>query len=212
MAKNDRDNPAFLLQFSLLLAAEAIFALTPLGSLPAIGPIVMTLSMIPVILTSLTLGTKAGSLMGAITGLISFFVWTFMPPSPAVAFIFTPFYTKAAFTGSWGSVLTCFVPRILVGAVTGLSYKLMSNLNHNYKILHYSISAILGSLTNTFLVIAGIYLFFAEQYAVISDSDLFFVFRLMILTNGIPEALICAVIIPIVYKPFVKVIGRLYNG
>lgn len=82
-----------LIQFGALLAIEAIFWFTPLGSLPAIGPIVATLAMVPVIITALLLGTKAGTIMGACAGMFSFLVWTFSPPSPIVAFVFTPFYT-----------------------------------------------------------------------------------------------------------------------
>ena len=46
----------FLVLFAVILAIEAIVCFTPLGSLPALGPIVATLAMIPV--------TIAGILMG----------------------------------------------------------------------------------------------------------------------------------------------------
>ena len=69
MHNSKRDSVRFFIQFALLAAIEAVFCFTPLGSLPAIGPIVATLAMIPVIITSILLGTKAGTLMGAITGL-----------------------------------------------------------------------------------------------------------------------------------------------
>ena len=95
---------SFLVKFSILVVIEAIFCFTPLGSLPALGPIVATLAMVPVIVTALILGTKAGAAMGAIAGLFSFIVWTFMPPVPPVAFVFTPFYDYRLYTSnfSWG--------------------------------------------------------------------------------------------------------------
>ena len=43
----------FMAHFALLLAIEAIVCFTPLGSLPAIGPIVATLGMVPVSYTHL---------------------------------------------------------------------------------------------------------------------------------------------------------------
>ncbi len=55
----------FLTQFGLLLAIEAIVCFTPLGSLPAIGPIVATLMMVPVAITGCLLGVRAGTAMGA---------------------------------------------------------------------------------------------------------------------------------------------------
>lgn len=65
MHNSKKDSVRFFIQFALLAAIEAVFCFTPLGSLPAIGPIVATLAMIPVIITSILLGTKAGTLMGA---------------------------------------------------------------------------------------------------------------------------------------------------
>ena len=38
--KQNNDRVALLVRFSMLLAIEAIVCFTPLGSLPAIGPIV----------------------------------------------------------------------------------------------------------------------------------------------------------------------------
>jgi len=58
-----KNKTLFLAQFGILLAIEAIFCFTPLGSIP-MGPIVATLAMIPVILVAILLGTKAGTLMG----------------------------------------------------------------------------------------------------------------------------------------------------
>lgn len=181
-----------LVQFSILLAFEAIFCFTPLGSLPAIGPIVATLAMIPVVITALLLGTKAGAIMGAFAGLFSFLVWTFTPPSPVVAFIFTPFYTLGKFSGNFGSILICFLPRILVGTVAGLTYQALSKAFPNKNVLCFSISAALGSLTNTFGVLGGIWLFFGNQYSSIAGQTILYVIGFTILTSGIPEAVVSA--------------------
>jgi uncharacterized membrane protein len=117
---NGRSKVLFMVQFALLLALEAIVCFTPLGSLPAVGPIVATLMLIPVILTAVLLGTAAGTAMGFFAGLFSFLVWTFSPPSPIVAFVFTPFYALGDLRGNIWSLVICFVPRILVGTVTGV--------------------------------------------------------------------------------------------
>jgi len=167
---NRKNKTLFMVQFAVLLAIEAIFCFTPLGSLPAIGPIVATLGMIPVIITALSLGTKAGTAMGAFAGLFSFLVWTFMPPTPISAFVFTPFYSFGEFSGNFGSILICFIPRILVGTVAGASHKTFSRLFSEKSILRFSLSAALGSLTNTFLVMGGIWLFFGDQYATLAGD------------------------------------------
>jgi thiamine transporter ThiT len=65
---DNKINARVLARFAVLLAIEALFCFTPLGSIPALGPIVMTLAMIPVILTGQLMGPGAGSLMGAFAG------------------------------------------------------------------------------------------------------------------------------------------------
>ena len=179
-------------QFALLLALEAIVCFTPLGSLPAVGPVVATLGMIPVIITAIVMGTGAGTAMGAFAGLFSFLVWTFMPPNPLMAFVFTPAYSLGASRGNFWSLVICFVPRILVGTVAGLCFRLFTRLNWK-KPLAYGVSGVLGSLVNTFLVLGGIYFFFGSSYASALGQNfgaLPALIGLMILTNGIPEAIL----------------------
>lgn len=191
----------WLVQFGVLLAIEAIFCFTPLGSLPALGPIVATLAMIPVVITAILLGTKTGTIMGAFAGLFSLIVWTFTPPSPIVAFVFTPFYTLGEFSGNFGSLLICFVPRILVGTVTGLVYQVLSKKFPSKNVLCFSLSAALGSLTNTFGVMGGIWLFFGDQYSTIVGSAILIIIGSTVLTSGIPEAIVSAIAASAVCKP-----------
>jgi len=197
-----------LVQFAVLLAIEAIFCFTPLGSLPALGPIVATLAMIPVILTALLLGPKAGTLMGGFAGLFSFIVWTFIPPSPIAAFVFTPFYSFGEFSGNFGSVLICFVPRILVGTVAGITYIGLSKVMPNKNALCFSLSAALGSLTNTFGVMGGIWLFFSNQYSSIAGDAILLIIGTTILFSGIPEAIVSAIAASAVCKPLKIVLAK----
>lgn len=205
--KSKRNKTLFLIQFGALLAIEAIFCFTPLGSLPAIGPIVATLAMVPVIITALLLGTKAGTIMGACAGLFSFYVWTFTPPSPIVAFVFTPFYTLGQFSGNLGSLLICFIPRILTGTVAGATYYKLSITFPQKNVLCFSLSAILGSLTNTFGVMGGIWLFFGNQYSTVAGETILLIIFSTILTSGIPEAIVSAILASAVCKPL-KIILR----
>jgi uncharacterized membrane protein len=190
-----------LVQFSILLAIEAIFCFTPLGSLPAIGPIVATLAMIPVLITAMMLGTGAGALMGFFTGLFSFLVWTFMPPNPLTAFIFTPFYSAGDFHGSFWSLVICFVPRVMVGVVTGALYKLLTKHFPNKAVLRYGLSGFCGSLVNTILVLGGILVFFGGAYSSLIGGAIFAAAGLTVLTSGIPEAVIGALVSYAVCKP-----------
>jgi uncharacterized membrane protein len=199
----------FIVQFSLLLAIEALVCFTPLGSLP-IGPIVATLSHIPVIIAAILLGTGAGAAMGFFFGLFSFIVWTFTPPSPIVAFIFTPFYSVGAVSGNFWSIVVCFVPHILIGVAAGLLFKLFSRTFERFdgkRVLAYSLTGILSSLVNTLLVLGGIYVFFGSPYAKaigVSYELLLGLIGTTVLTNGILEAVLAAVLSYAVCYPLKK--------
>jgi Predicted membrane protein len=185
-------NTLFLAQFAMLLAIEAIVCFTPLGSIP-IGPLVATLSAVPVIITAIMLGTGAGSLMGAFFGLFSFLVNTFMTPNPITSFVFTPVYpVPGEPRGSFLSLLICFVPRILVGTVAGALFHIFRRTKMK-AVLTYGLSGVIGSLINTFLVLGGIYVFFGQSYAQAIGQGfdaLLGLIGLTVVTNGIPEAVI----------------------
>ena len=86
---------------------------------------------------------------------------------------------------------------ILTGVVAAVSAKGFAKLLHyKFYIFTYSLSGILASLTNTFLVLGGIYLFFGQSYASalgIAYEALLGAIGLTILTNGIPEAVVAAI-------------------
>jgi uncharacterized membrane protein len=200
----------FLVQFALLLAIEAIVCFTPLGSLPAIGPIVATLAMVPVVITAILLGTLAGTLMGFFTGLFSLIVWTFMPPSPIIAFVFSPFYSLGAIGGNAWSLVICFVPRILTGTVAGATFKALKKTKLA-DFFVYGFSGFLGSMMNTLLVLGGIYAFFGQDYAGalgIGYNLLLGIIGTTLLTSGIPEAVIAWIAAFAVCKPLHKILSK----
>ncbi len=191
---------ADLTKFSLLLAIEAIFCFTPLGSLPALGPIVMTLAMIPVIVTAIVMNTKYATLMGFFAGLFSFIYWTFVAPSP-MSVIFTPFYSVGNASGNFNSLIICFVPRILTGTFAGLSISLFKKYNLTTR---YGLAGLIGSLTNTFGVLIGIALFFGDLYASMVGQSLAIIIATTIITNGIPEAVLSTIVSIVIAKAFKK--------
>ncbi len=206
-----RKSPVFtLVLFSIMLALEALVCFTPLGSLFAGTPIVATLSHIPVILTAVILGTGYGTVMGFFFGLFSFIVWTFMPPpaSAAMAFLFTPLYSAGAYEGSVWSLVICFVPRILVGTVSGLCFAGLDRLKRLPQLAALAITGVLGSATNTVLVISGFYLFFAEQYAEIAGISVDSIMTGIIGVNGLMEAAVAALLAAAVGKAVLSFMRR----
>jgi uncharacterized membrane protein len=205
-----------MVEFSILLAIEAIFCFVPfLGSLPALGPIVMTTMMIPVIITAIILGPFAGTLMGFFSGLFSFIVMSFVYPT-LTSFVFTPIYSP----GNAGSLVICFLPRILAGTAAGLLFKSMGNLSPKQAILRFGLSGFLGSFVNTIGVVGGIWLFFGQTYVTALGSDyisavsaqypalmgnaMVGLVLITVITSGIPEAVLGGLVAYAVCRPIIK--------
>ena len=193
------------LKLSLIVVIELIFCFTPLGTIP-IGPIAATLSMVPVIISSLTFGKRIGMFMGGVFGLCSFIYWTFIMPAFPTAFLFTPFAEAAMYKGNIFSLVICFVPRILAGITPITASKLfLCNRNVRSDIKADVLGAIAGSMTNTILVLFMIFVFFGREYSTIVGKNLLIVLGMTVLTNGIPEAIICAIVCPVVVRVIKKI-------
>ena len=225
----NRKNILFIVQFSLLLALEAIFCFTPLGSIPFTPIMVATLGMIPVIITALLLGTAAGSIMGLMAGIFSLIVWVFMPPASFLIVVFSPVVSR-----SFWSIVFCIVPRILVGTVTGLVYSLISRINKKSGILDifaFGVSAALGSFVNTALVLWGGYVIFHNQLSSIfagneaitdwiksvlsviggtftTETAVLTAINILVLTNGIPELIVSVIVGFFVCKPLKYILAK----
>ena len=208
--RKNRKQILFLCQFSILLAIEIIVCFTPLGTLPSLGMLSATLSHVPVIITALILGTKAGTFMGFAFGMCSFIYWTFVAPG-AFSFLYTPFYSLGEYSGNFGSLLICFVPRILIGVVTALTMKGLTKVLKN-EFVAATVAGVAGTLTNTLLVLGGIYIFFGAEYysmAVADSSQTLLAFLgMVILTNGLPEAAIGGIAASAIAVPVKKAIKK----
>ena len=207
--KNNKQKLLVFIQFSLLLAIELIVCFTPLGTLPALGPLSATLSHVPVIITAVLLGTGAGAGMGFAFGMCSFIYWTFVAPG-AFSFIYTPFYSAGAFHGNVGSLLICFVPRILIGVVAGLICRAFRKTKRG-EFIGAALAGAAGSLTNTILVLGGIALFFGQQYLQATDSvgkSIVAILGVTVLTNGLPEAVIGGIAAAAVAVPVKRIVEK----
>ena len=193
-----------LVQLALLTGIELIFAFTPLGSLP-IGPIVATLAHIPVIIAAVVLGYGPGIYMGFLFGFLSFIVNSFVYPT-ATSFVFTPIVSGGIMPGSFLSLVICFVPRIMLGVVSTALYRLVSRWDKKM-IAAAVVAALGGSLAHTALVLGGIYVFFGEAYAATIGQPFTILLGLImsvVVTNGLPEAAIAAVVAAALVRPLSK--------
>lgn len=214
-ANGDRKSQTLgMVQVALFAALIIIMAFTPfLGYIP-LGFTRATIIHIPVIIGSVLLGPKKGAVLGGIFGLTSFINNTMNPT--VTSFVFTPFYSLGEMQGGIGSIIICFIPRILVGVVPyfvfhGL-YKKMKAKNSGM-IMSLGIAGLAGSLTNTLLVMNLIFLFFKDAYAAangVAANAVYGFILSVIAMNGIPEAIVAAVIVAIVGRTLLK--SHIFKG
>lgn len=196
-----------MVQVALFAALIIIMAVTPmLGYIP-LGFTRATIIHIPVILGSILLGPGKGAILGGVFGLTSFVNNTINPT--VTSFVFTPFYKLGEFEGGFGSLIICFLPRILVGVVPYFVYKGLQKImqqKKSGKLLALSVAGLAGSLTNTILVMGFIFVFFKDAYAAANGvaTNAVFGFILSIVgMNGVPEAIVAAVIVAFVGRVLV---------
>lgn len=168
-----------------------------------------TLIHIPVIIGSIMLGPKKGGFLGFVFGCTSLINNTFQPS--LLSFAFSPFYSIGDVGGNFFSLIICFVPRVLVGIIPYFVYTGVKKLLRERKaadFLALPLAAVAGSFTNTLLVMNLIYICFQEQFAVAKEIALNAVYGVIlsiIAANGIPEAIVAAVLVTAVCK---ALIGR----
>ncbi len=197
MALNN-DKTKKLTRMAIIIAIQLILTFTPfIGYIP-LGFTRATIVHIPVIIGSILLGPKCGALLGFVFGLTSFYTNTTSPT--ITSFVFTPFYSVGDTSGNLLSLVICFVPRILVGVVPYYICKSLKSTKLDGKI-SYALAGLGGSLTNTLLVMHMIYLFFGESYGAankIASGALYSFITSIIFINGVPEAIVAAIITMIV--------------
>ena len=148
-----------MVQTAIFGAIVCIMAFTPfLGYIP-LGFTRATIIHVPVIIASLLMGPKKGGVLGFLFGLTSFINNT-MNPTPT-SFVFTPFYSIGDVSGGVGSIIICFIPRILVGIVPFYVYKLAMHFRRKSGVSPTGLvlAGISGALVNTLLVMNLIFVF-----------------------------------------------------
>lgn len=204
-----RDN-AFL---SILIAIIFILTFTPIGFINLVV-IKATIIHIPVIIGSILLGPKRGAILGASFGAASLISNTLMPS--LLSFAFSPFMpVYGTDHGSPMALIVCFVPRILVGIAPWYVCRLMDwkmkGKGSGSQTLSFTVGAVVGSMINTILVMGLIYILFHNAYAQlkgVSSNAVLGVILGVVGTNGIPEAIVAAVMTSAICLPMKKVMKR----
>ena len=193
--------------FTLFAALIVVMSMT-IGYIP-LGFMNATIIHIPVIIGAILLGPSYGGALGGVFGLTSLINNTLRPN--ITSFVFTPFYSlDPRFDGSFASLIICFVPRILIGVISAYLYKALSKTKLKSSI-SLAITGFAGSMVNTVFVMGGIYLLFGESYAKAKDMGfeaLFSVIMGVVGINGVPEAIVAAVLTSAIVIPLHKYLKK----
>lgn len=136
----------------LLTAILVVMSFTPLGYLN-IGPLSITLNIIPVAIAALTMGPAGGAAVGAVFGLTSFLqcIGVGLPsPFGVTLFGINPFFT----------VILCIVPRILDGFILGYIHKFVSKLANS--ITSCFVTGFAAAFLNTLFFMTALMLMFGN--------------------------------------------------
>ncbi|AQP53984.1 ECF transporter S component [Vagococcus penaei] len=196
---------------AIFLSIILLFAFTPLGFIN-FGVIKATLIHVPVIIGAIVLGPRVGAFLGLAFGLISM-LNSAINPGP-LSFVFSPFIPIIGTDhGSLWAIVIAFVPRILVGIIPYYVYKLLKTRLPKMKTsLSLLIAGICGSLTNTLLVMNFIYFLFNPAYSQLNEGlvggNLYKLVLTVIITNGIPEAIIAGLATSAVASVLIKLTQR----
>ena len=196
-AKNTSD----LIKMALFVAIIILLSVTPLGYIH-LGVINATTIQLPVIIGAVLFGRKKGAFLGGVIVITSMIKNTFQPY--ATSFVFSPFVPVfGKDEGSLLAILVCIVPRVMIGVVAGLLFAALSKTKFS-KAVSAGICGFCGALTNTILVMGGIYFFFGRSYSAAREQayeTLIGTVMATITGIGITEALVSAVISAAVCVP-----------
>ena len=144
-----------LTTLALMIAVMIIFAFTPIGSIP-IGPLVISLQVIPVAICAVVLGPKGGAIAGAVFGLLSFLqCFGIGIPSGmgAVLVQINPFF----------AFIQRFIPRALDGFLAGLIFNAVAKAS-DVRISCFVTGFCTALMNTAFFMFSLVFLFGNTEY------------------------------------------------
>lgn len=189
MERTRRFSTTYLAELSLLVAIIILMAFTPLGYFKTFG-LDITLIVIPIAIGAVTLGPKAGAILGATFGITSFVRAVYgMSAFLKILFDINPF----------GIFVTCIISRALVGWFTGLIFAGLKKTRLSNTVAVF-ISSLCCPLLNTTLFMSSLVFFFYNTDKIQSlvakfgsVNPIAFIIA-FVGTNGLIEVIVCSIV------------------
>ncbi len=141
-----------LVLLGLLTAVMLLFSFTPIGTIP-IGPLSISLNVIPVALAAIVLGPVGGAVMGAVFGILSFLqcIGIGIPSGMGAAlFAINPFL----------AFVQRFIPRLLDGLLIGFIFKGVRKISNTY--VSCAVTGFCSAFFNTAFFMSALVLLFGN--------------------------------------------------
>lgn len=173
-----------LTRLAILIAIVLAMKLTGLSSIP-VGPLNMTLNMIPIGIGAMLLGPLAGGILGMVYGFTSFY------DAVTGGSVMTHIFFQLTPLGTFG---LCVVVRILVGVLTGLIFEALQKIDKHNTLCFFA-GGLAAPLLNTLLFMGYIVLFFynseyiQNRVSTLGATSAFMFVILSVGIQGIVEAL-----------------------
>lgn len=109
-----------------------------------------------------------------------------------------------------GAIVTCFVPRILIGVVSAYVYRAVARKD-KHQFFACGLAGVVGAMVNTILVMGCILLFFMQPYANVNGvlpSALWGIIGMTIAVNGVLEAIVTGILVVAIAKPLLLIMKK----
>lgn len=204
MKNNVNTRTQKMVQMAILVAIMLIFAYTPLGYLK-VGLIEITFMVLPIAIGAIILGPGCGAILGGLFGVTSFIQ----------CFGASAFGTFLLSMNPILTFITCMVPRILCGWLSGLIFQALKK-NTKMKTASYFIGSLSTALLNTFFFMLCIIVFFWHSDTFLSTmtswslpTDSVWVFLVAFVgVNGVVEAVVNCIAAGTIAKVLSRVVNR----
>ena len=196
--KRARKRKALVLtQNAILSALIVLMAFTPIGYLH-LGVVKMTFIMVPVAVGAITLGEKSGAFLGLVFGITSFMQCFGLDLFGTTLFGINPVYT----------FIMCIVPRVLMGYLCGVVYKLIARKKKKFALVFASF---LAPVLNTTFFMSLLLLFFGKSDYIMgirNGAELLPFLVAFVGLNGVMEIVTTTVIAPPVASVVKKAVKK----
>lgn len=149
--KNNQPTMFKMVFTAILCALILLMTFTGIGYIP-IGPLKLTLNVLPVALGAVVLGPLYGAVLGTVFGFSSFFTCFGMDALGTIFLGINPFLL----------FIMCVVPRVLCGWLPAVIFKALSKRD-NAKLISSALCCALTAIINTVGFLSLMWIFFASE-------------------------------------------------